>query len=530
MVAVFFMFGASSAFALMEDPNFNVGATSTYNPALGDDVYWRWQWGNSPEPDVTFTAFPSDTVEDLRGMGYESAAEGRTQTDGFWYEMRQMDTLGTFGVVPIPQPGTSDLTGRNVEGEFKGELKTLLVGGFDITGLSNEYGWVTDATHPNANVSGDGLWVARYRFKNQYRTESASMGRMLYVGLDRTNPDTVRGLAPRYLQPQSLKGWTEARRVNLIWARPVGVSDNYDRLSGVGGYSLAFDGGKEFAFFANTAPNPAYEPYATVINANASGQYDPQLAGITIESLPAGSHNVGVTTVDRATNRSAPAVVNTKVDYDTPEGWFVWTNSAVTPWHLGRNATVSVNTSDAAGISAVSFYVDDAYVGGGTNVGNGVWSLTRDFSGFADGGHVIKAVVQDMIGLDVPTSGAWVKPHTATAYQWMTLDKAAPKAKVSASSYRRSITVKAKNLTEAATMKVTIDGAAYASRSVKRSKTYTQKRTVARRSAGSRTRRVKWSVNLMDDYGNSTTYSGRSTATYYKIKRISPSKVRIIVY
>ena len=353
----------------------------------------------------------------------------------------------------------------------------------------------------------------------------------MYLGVDLTPPDKVRNLAPSFFQPQSPQGWTEARRVNLVWTRPTGIADNYDRLSGVGGYSVAFDGGPEVAFVTNTAPDPGFEPYADVINANLSGSHDPQVANATIENLPAGAHIIGVTTVDRATNRSlSAAVVTSKVDYDTPSGYFKWTNEAVTPWRLGRTGTVSVVTSDLAGISAVSFYMDDAYIGQGVNKGSGVWSLTRDFSAFGDGSHVVKAVIQDMIGLNSPTSGVWTKQHTATVTQAMTLEKSAPKARVSSSSYRRKVTLKVKGLTESAKMVITIDGKAYAAKSVKRSTTYTQSHTVAKRTSGSRTRGVKWSVKLTDDYGNSTTYNGKSTVTYYRLKKLANNKVKLYVY
>ena len=112
----------------------------------------------------------------------------------------------------------------------------------------------------------------------------------------------------------------------------------------------------------------------------------------------------------------------------------------------------------------------------------------------------------------------------------MALNKSAPKARVSSSSWHRKITVKVRSLTETAKMTVTIDGKAYAAKSVKRSKTYTQNHTVAKRTSGSRTRGVKWSVKLVDDYGNSTTYNGKSTVTYYRLKKLSGNKVKLYVY
>ena len=165
---------AVPALALLEDPSPDaVHATSTYNPALGDDVYWRWQWGNTLDPDMTFTTFPADTPEELQGMGFTSAAEGRTQTTGFIYEMRQVDNTGAEAATPTLVPGSSPSTGRNIDGTFQGELKTLLVGTFDIRSLVNEYGWLSDPTHP----AGSGRARACGAPSTCSRTSSASRTR-----------------------------------------------------------------------------------------------------------------------------------------------------------------------------------------------------------------------------------------------------------------------------------------------------------------------------------------------------------------
>ena len=532
-VAVAFVFCfafASPALALMDDPTFAVTSSSSYNPGIGDTAYWRWQWGNTLDPDITFLTFPADTADELHALGYFGAVEGRVQTTGFIYEMRQLDLTGSPAGIPTPVPGVSQVTGRNIMGTFQGTLKTLLVGSFDIRGLTDEYGWQNDpGTHPGAVESGEGLWGAKYRFQNQFRTENATATGQLFVGVDRTPPATVSGLHASPAPPVDAKGWTESRRVNMAWTRPTGIADNYDKLSGVGGYSVALDG-SEITFVTNTAPDPQYEPYAAFLNPGSHS--DPQLSNVTIESLPPGTHTVGITTVDRATNSSLlPANLTTKVDYDKPSGTIVWTDGSRPTWHLGSTGTVSVNATDGAGISGVSFYLDSTYLGKGVNKGSGVWSLTRSFSGFSNGSHHLTAVIDDMIGHDAAPAGhPWTVAHYVTVGQTVSVDKSAPKATVTSSSYRRGVVVSIKKLNESATMNITIDGKGFSAVSARTGKSYSQKLTVAARPNGARTRKVRWSVRFKDSVGNVSTYSGSSTVTYWRLDKLAHGQVRLVVY
>jgi hypothetical protein len=520
---------ASPAFGLLESTD--IEGSSTYNPVLGDEVYWRWGWGNTMQPDFTLTSFPSDNAAELQGMGFQSAHAENVQTTGFIYEMRQMGADGS-GDPPTPTVGVSPLTGREIEGQFQGELKTLLVGDFDVAGMADQYGWLSDSNHPGGHVTGEGIWRVRFLFRNQFRTEvAASPGsvRRARMGVDLTAPDTVRNFRALYTPTHSASGWQETRRMNFGWDSPSGIDDNYDRLSGVGGFSITLDG-SEVMFVTNTAPDPAFEPYGEFINKGAVTR-DPQVTNFAHESLPAGMHTVGVTTVDRATNTSADsATFVTKVDYDTPSGEIVWTDGSRPTWRLGSSGTVSVRASDAAGVSGVVFYLDGLPIGSGVDVGSGIWSLSRGFTGFTNGSHVLTAVVSDRIGQDAPTSGSWQVPHTKTLTQVVTVDKTPPTARVSASSSKRVVALKIKSLSRPASMVVTIDGVAYPEVSAGAGRTYTRKHSVPRRASGNRTRRVRWSVKLTDSVGNVTTYSGRSTVTYWKLKRLSRSKVRVIVY
>lgn len=528
----------SPALALLETGP--ASGTSTYNPNIGDSAYWRWDWGNSLDPDVTFTAFPSDSAQELQDLGYAAAVDGRTQTTGFIYEMRQLRSDGAMPAVSLV-PGVSPSTGRSISGVFQGNLKTLLVGSFDIRTLVNDYGWHghTDANYPGGVAQGEGLWGFQYLFRNQFRTENATPARPMFrFGVDLTPPDTVANLRSSSVAPLSTHGWTENRRLNLVWKRPTGLADNYDRLSGVGGYSIGIDGA-EVAFVTNTSPDPKYEPYAALLNPTAA-LLPEQISNATLESLPGGQHTVGVTTVDRATNRSSTGTLLSRVDYDSPQGTMVWTDASRPAWRLGGTATVSVNATDAAGVSSVRFYIDRYdpsrpsfnFFGNGVNKGQGIWSLTGNFSSVGDGGHMLIAVINDMIGQD-PIAGSgpyWIVPHSVQVAQPVYVDRTAPKANVSAPSYHRIVTVWVRNVNEASTLTIKIDGQTFASVAAAAGGTYYQSILVPARANGASTRNVPWSVRLTDNVGNTRVYSGSSPVTYWRLDKIGRGKVRLVVY
>jgi hypothetical protein len=189
---------------------------------------------------------------------------------------------------------------------------------------------------------------------------------------------------------------------------------------------------------------------------------------------------------------------------------------------------VSVAASDSAGISSVDFYLDSEFIGTGRAHSGGIWTLKRDFSEFASGKHQLTAVVKDMIG---SAPGAWRVPHVITLEpKTVTIDKTAPRASVKVSAKGRGVTVKTAQVSEAATMKVSIDSKTIESASLKKLGSQTVKHSVPQREVMRQTRRVKWSVRLTDAVGNSRTYSGYVTVRYWDLIKRGGRSVQLVIY
>jgi len=188
----------------------------------------------------------------------------------------------------------------------------------------------------------------------------------------------------------------------------------------------------------------------------------------------------------------------------------------------------------------VRFYIDKYdpakpsknFFGWGSAKGQGVYGLTGNFSGVGNGGHMLIAVVNDMIGQD-PIAGSgyyWIVPHSLVISRPVWVDKTAPSATVTAPSSKRIVTVWVKKVNEASTMSINIDGTIFPSVSAVKNGTYYQSIQVAARPNGARTRKVYWSVTLTDVLGNARKYSGSSTVTYWKLVKLSGGQVQLVVY
>lgn len=374
-----------AAFAALED---SVVTESSTNPSIGNaEATWRWSWGNSIQPDMTVRTVPSD-----------GTFESRNQTLGFIYNVRQVDPSGIGAVTPTWQ---SCSLSPKPEG-------TWITSVFDIARVNDSYGWTT---YPGAATRGEGMYAVTFLFYNQFRLEDSGSTDMRVRGLDFTNPQPVSGLsAPTTGLAVAGGTWTESRRRDLTWDQR-----SYDALSGVGGYLVAVND-SDTVFAHNTAPDSAYEPYASFLN--PSGTQVPQLDHVTVEDLPAGRSTVSVTVVDRATNESGPRSVFAYIDYDTP------TLAVLTPAAaaiVGVAPTFAVKASDGAGISKVSYYVDGILVGSPVSA---PWTLKPSLSAFASGTHTLRVVAEDRIG---SAPGAWHVAHTATKTLQFKLDKTALK-------------------------------------------------------------------------------------------------------
>ena len=368
------------ALATLESP---AQTESSTNPNVGDEsATWRWSWGNTILPDMTVTGIPTD-----------GSTSARNQTLGFIYDVRQVDRFGAGAVVPVWE--TSSLSPRP-EGSSISE-------DFDISRVNEIYGWTA---YPGATQRGEGMYAISFLFYNQFRVQDPATVNVRYRGLDFTAPAPVSGLTASTAGLAVAEGtWTEARRRDFSWSRLP-----YDSLSGVGGFEAKLNA-NEPVFIHNTAPDLATEYYASFLGSTANMA---QVNHYTVENLPAGVSTVSIAVVDRATNKSAPVSVLSHVDYDTPKLAITAPTSGGT---VVAAPTFTVNATDAAGVARVRYFVDDVAVGVATSA---PYSLKANLSRFANGSHVLKAVVEDRIGATV---GAWSVPHTATQSVRFTLDK-----------------------------------------------------------------------------------------------------------
>jgi len=387
----------SNAMGALED---EPATQSTTNPNIGKDATWRWSWGNSWFPDMIVTSVPADGTE-----------EDRRETLGFLYEINQLpvDPSLAWDVIMLESnvpTWTTSLLSPRPEG-------STLTGLYDFKShVSGPAGWTQ---YPGATMPGEGVYALSFLFYNQFRVEDPASLNVRFRGLDFTRPRPVVGLsADRMGTPATANGWTETRRRNLKWDG----ATVYDDLAGVGGFAVSLDG-KDRIFAQNRAPQIGFEPYAALLNpgdADARGQLD----HVTIEDLPAGASSLGVTVVDRATNRSTTSTVKALVDFDTPK---IAISSPSSGGYVPSKSTFKASATDAAGITQVRYYVDGVFLGASTK---SPFSLSADLSSFSNGTHTLKAVAYDQIGGVAPSSGSWKVPHTATATRSFKIDKTAP--------------------------------------------------------------------------------------------------------
>lgn len=508
----------SVAMAAMEDPHEAGWLTSKTNPAVGEDGTelarygtWRWQWGNSLEPNLNINPVPTD----------EDADHGEQwRTLGFIYEVRQVDPSGIGSATPVF--GTSSRAPRDGE-----DFGSSMNGTFDIVATNHLWGW----TPGNGGVvPGEGMYSIAWLYYNQFRVEDVDSVNKLHYGIDLTKPNPVEGLTASASGLPSKDGkWTEARRRDLRWTRK-----GYDALSGVGGFQATING-KQAAFAHNVAPDVAYEPYGRLING-----YEPplpQVSNITIEDIPAGESVLGIKVVDRATNMSSEKTVKSYVDFDTPK---ISITSPSSNGLVALKPTFKVSASDAAGITQVRYYIDNVYVGASTK---SPFSLTKDMSSVSNGSHTLKAVAYDQIGTSAPNFGSWKVAHTATTTRTFKVDKTRPSlSSISGApnpffprkrdGYKDNLKVKFRS-SESGTAKLTI----------KNSKG-TVVRTVTKKcSSGSnyiywngkynsgsvKAGTFRYVLSYTDAAGNSTSSSSRkATIKFYELVKTARNKLKVV--
>ncbi len=214
---------ATLAFAVLESEPTTDSFVSSTNPGrLSDpEVSWRWNWGNSLNPQLTIKT---------------PAVDPNIPTDGIYYLFDQ-------SAIATPTVG-----GPHLSGFSNG---SMLTGTFDVDGIIDEVGWIQQA---GAVSRGEGIWYLHFRYYNQFRASESV--EHLHFGIDRTAPSAVQNLTAGVTKFTPTTGWTTSTRRVLKW-----TPQRYDGLSGVGGFAISVNG-TETAFVRNVAPDPAYEWWA----------------------------------------------------------------------------------------------------------------------------------------------------------------------------------------------------------------------------------------------------------------------------
>lgn len=488
-----------AAFAALED-----GAlySSSTNPDVGDDATWRWGWGNIFSPDLVVTQVPAD------------APPGElSQTNGFIYDLHQVDQTGSG--VTTPQWGSSSLSARPQGSTIKDS--------FDLAGVAAREGWVS---RTGATVVAEGVYGLSLRYFNQFRVEDEATTDFLHFGLDLTKPSPVENLTSTAGALGATTQYTEARWRNLRW-----TMKGYDALSGVGGFKIMVNG-EEAAFAHNVAPDPAYEPYASLLNPGAA-LLPPQVSNVTIEDLPAGESVLSVVVVDRATNESVASTVKAYVDFDTPE---ISITSPKSSARVGLAPTFTVTTTDTAGLARVKYYVDDVFVGASTTK---PYSLRVNLGAFSNGAHTLKAIAEDRLA----NVGGLFKPHSATATVPFVLDKTVPAVSSVSGAPNPFFPRKRDGYKDNFRVKFRTSEAGTATMVIKNSKGKVVRTLTKKVNAGSqfvswngkqtdgtvRAGAFKYTLSMTDAAGNKRSISPRSVSIrFYEIVRVSGGAVRIV--
>ncbi|MFA5843658.1 MAG: Ig-like domain-containing protein [Coriobacteriia bacterium] len=196
--------------------------------------------------------------------------------------------------------------------------------------------------------------------------------------------------------------WQEYAGREFYWVNRAAMGRSYDAMSGDSLWNVYLNG-LFVRTFRNWHPGLIH-PYASV----------------AIENLRPGRNAVDIRTVDYAGNGSASTLrLYANVDTDTPVIRSMTPASGV----IGGRRAFSVDATDRAGVSAVRFEIDNAFVASDTSAPFSVPLGTRTL---ANGAHTFTAVAYDMIGARPGT----VRPHVASSTVNFRVDNTAPRMSV----------------------------------------------------------------------------------------------------
>ncbi|HET6351166.1 MAG TPA: Ig-like domain-containing protein [Coriobacteriia bacterium] len=453
--------------------------TSTTNAGV-DDFAWRRNWGNSYYPDFEIST-------------------PLVNAAGFLYNMSRSPIF-------VDVSGAYDRMVRIQGTHFGGTM--------DLPGIAG-------LVMPGSTRSLEGLWYPTFR---SYTVEPASLAHeyspvtwVWRVGYDETSPSAPTGVAVASGTSGSFDPSgafvSSTRRLRLKWDW-----NDYDVLSGTAYFRVYVDN----ALRIPSAANPTSGENTQGVPWFGAGG----MPSLTIEDLEPGHHLIQMTAVDRATNEGPRSnTVSVWIDPDMP----TIAISAPSTNIVGKSMTIAATPADQGGVSSVVFKIDGKTVA--TDV-TSPYSATIDMTPFGSGAHTITATVTDMYG------------RTATTTKTITCDITSPALSIVSKGPSPFYPKKRNGYRDDYIIKLASSEAATAKLVFKTSKGTTFKTINTNVSSGTSSIKwngksgggkfkegtYSWTLYLTDAAGNtSVTKSGKATERFYQLKKVSKSKVKLVL-
>ncbi len=353
--------------------DFKVFSATNPSDPKDPEAWWRQAWGKTMFPQFNVEP-PSVKVEDVGHI------------IGLLYSVDR-----TGGTIDPSRPSNYFRTSR---GDSTNLSQVIDIGG--ILNAPPTGGW--PPLTPGASKPEEGRWFWNFSFTTS-RGYTGSTTNHVVFGIDRTSPAAVESLTVSpSMNPAAAGGWTASSRAHISW-RP----KQYDALSGVGYYQVLID---DQPVIPNSPQAPSQGRVYDVPGVTPSS--------ITIENMPPGKRKVSVVCVDRATNEGPAAVGYFYSDPDEPGGTIL--NPSASGVTLNGKAILSVNATDAAGVSSVTFAIDGKAVktiNASTVSTSTIFTFQPTWSDYTNGTHTLAVTVRDMLARETVLKRSFVLDRTA---------------------------------------------------------------------------------------------------------------------
>lgn len=477
--------GIAPAFAALDDPP---SGTSTTNPNAGEAA-WRQGWGNNARPQYELSA-PKD-----------------------WYGYLYTVDREPMSVIDTTTP---DAYERAVRGTGTHFFNTLDLGAFyDLDPASNN-GLTLFPGKASAPLEGQWYFhmhpfeIDPWTLDHTYATVTHAIP----FGYDTTPPAKVTGLTLKTSATGSvLPAVIATTRAHVKWDYV-----DYDKLAGAAYFRVYVDGQRRI---------PTTEDPASSENTQGAPWFGYGGTGsVSLEDLAPGSHTVQVSAVDRATNEGPKSdAVSVVVDPDTPTIAITQPTAAV----VGKSAILAAQAGDLGGIKQVVFQID------GTTVavdGSAPFEAAVSTVPFGSGLHTLTATVTDLYGRSASSSKTFRVDTVSPALSRVSAGPSPfyPKKR---NKYRDDHIVKftASEAGVATLQYKTSKGTVYRTLKKNVSGGATSMKWNGKSGGGNmKVGTYSWTLKVTDAAGNvSSTKSGKATVKFYQLKRISGSRVKLVL-